>query len=164
MPRVKAEALPSRVIGRGSSPDLPQPQEPRALLFSRISERTRWMENEVARSGTLSITARSVAQVVDLLVGDEPGPRPTLAVIDLDALTAGELFHMHRIRELGWGGTLVALGKVPLSLRSSLGIHRTIPPPYAEDILCEEIHQHVLDSQASTMPIPLPHEQAITPR
>lgn len=130
--------------------------EPRALLFSRIPERTRWMENEVARSGTQATTARSVAQVVDALVGDVTGPRPTLAVIDLDALNAGELFHLHRIREQGWGGTLVALGKVPLSLRSSLGIDRTVPPPYTEDILCEEIHQHVLDSSASTMPIPLP--------
>ena len=158
MPRVKAEPIPHRFAARGSSPDLPLAPEPRALLFSRIAERTRWMENEVARSGTLSITARSVAQVVDLLVVDEPGPPPTLAVIDLGALTAGELFHIHRIREQGWGGTLVALGKVPLSLRSSLGIHRTVPPPYTEDILCEEIHQHVLDSQASTMPIPVPPE------
>lgn len=142
-------------FSRGSQPDLAF-TEPRALLFSRLPERTRWMENEVARSGTPAIAARSVAQVVDVLVGDAPGPRPTLAIIDLDALNAGELFHLHRIREHGWGGTLVVLGKVPLSLRSSLGIDRTVPPPYVEDVLCEEVAQHVLDSQASTMPIPLP--------
>ncbi len=160
MPRVKAEPIPHSFAACGSAFDLPI-QEPRALLFSRISERTRWMENEVARSGTQATTARSVTQVVELLTGEAA---PTLAVIDLDALTAGELFHLHRIRELGWGGTLVALGKVPLSLRSSLGINRTVAPPYTEDILCEEIHQHVLDSQASTMPIPLPLETAITSR
>lgn len=130
--------------------------EPRALVFSRLPERTRWMENELARSGTAAFTARSVAQVVDLLVGDLPVPRPTLAIIDLDALSGGELFHLHRIRELGWTGTLVTLGKVPPSLRSSLGIDRTIAPPYVEDALCDEVQQHVLHSQASTMPIPLP--------
>lgn len=135
---------------------MPVSSEPHALLFSRIPERARWMENEVGRSGIATIAARSVAQVVELLVGDGQATRPTLAVIDLDALDAGELFHLHRIREHGWGGTLVALGKVPLSLRSSLGIDRTVPPPYAEDVLCEEIQQHVLDSQASTMPIPIP--------
>jgi len=114
------------------------------------------MENEIRRSGTPSTSVRSVAQIVDHLAGDIAGPRPTLAIIDLDALDAGELFHLHRIRELGWGGTLVALGKVPMSLRSSLGIDRTVPPPYAEDVLCEEILRHVQDSQAPTMPIPLP--------
>lgn len=160
MPRVKAEPLLRSFVARGSTPDLLS-HEPRALLFSRIQERTRWMENEVARSGARVTTARSVAQVVDLLTGDEA---PTLAVIDLDALTAGELFHLHRIREQGWGGTLVGLGKVPLSLRSSLGIDRTVPPPYTEDVLREEIHQHVQDSQAPTMPIPLPLETTFTSR
>lgn len=97
MPRVKAEPLPRSFVARGSTPDLLS-HEPRALLFSRIPERTRWMENEVARSGTRVTTARSVGQLVDLLTGAEA---PTLAVIDLDALTAGELFHLHRIREQG---------------------------------------------------------------
>lgn len=152
MPRVKAEPLPQG-FSRGSQPEI-QLLEPRALLFSRVPERMRWMENELARSGTLSTTARSVAQVVDLLLGD--GARMTLAIIDLDALDAGELFHLHRIREYGWGGTLVTLGKVPMSLRSSLGIDRTVAPPYVEDVLCDEVQQHVQDSQASTMPIPLP--------
>jgi hypothetical protein len=153
MPRAKAEPLPQG-FSRGSQPEI-QLLEPRALLFSRVPERTRWMENELARSGTLSTTARSVAQVVELLVGGN-APAMTLAIIDLDALDGGELFHLHRIREYGWGGTLVTLGKVPMSLRSSLGIDRTVAPPYVEDVLCDEVQQHVQDSQASTMPIPLP--------
>lgn len=114
------------------------------------------MENELARCGTASIQARSVAHVVASLVGLADGPRPQLAIIDLDALTAGELFHLHRIREQGWGGTLVALGKVPLSLRASLGIARTIPPPFVEDSLCDEVVRHVEDSKATTVPILLP--------
>ena len=155
MPRVKVDPLTlCPYVAQGSLSSLSSVVEARALLFSRLPERTRWMEHEVGRTGIAATTARSVGQVVEVLLGD--GPRPTLAIIDLDALNAGELFHLHRIREQGWGGTLVALGKVPLSLRSSLGIDRTVPPPYAEDVLCEEIHQHVLDSQASTMPIPLP--------
>lgn len=157
MPRAKA-ASPPPSFARGSAADLHVICEPRALLFSRLPERSRWMESEVVRTGLVVSTARNVAQLVELLVGEttDPRPRPTLAIIDLDALSAGELFHLHRIRELGWGGTLVALGKVPMSLRSSLGIARTVSPPFVEDALREEVQQHVLDSQASTMPIPLP--------
>ena len=155
MARDRVEPLP-HTFARGTSSALPIVGEPRAILFSRIAERSRWMENEVARSGTHATSVHSITQLVELLVGDVPGSRPTLAVIDLDGLDAGELFYLHRIRELGFGGTLVVLGKVPFSLRTSMGIDRMVMPPYAEDVLCEEIHQHLHDSQASTVPIPLP--------
>jgi hypothetical protein len=154
MPGPRAPSLPHH-FGRGSSSNISI--QHRAVLYARLPERLRWMENETARSGMPAQVALCVAQLVDILVGERgKHSRPQLAIIDLDTLSAGELFHLHRIRELGWGGTLVTLGKVPLSLRSSLGIDRTIAPPYTEDSLREEIVQHREESQASTMPIPIP--------
>jgi hypothetical protein len=143
-------------MARGSAAKLEIVTDVRALVYSRFPERTRWMENELARSGTPPQVARNIAHVVQLLTGMTDAPRPQLLVVDLDALTAGELFHLHRIRELGWGGTLIVLGKIPMSLRASLGIDRAVPPPYVEDALTETVSQHVHDSTATTTPIPLP--------
>jgi hypothetical protein len=112
------------------------------------------MESELVRASTSWVVARSIAAVVEMLTGAE-GTRPQTLIIDLDALTAGELFHLHRIRERGWGGRLIALGKIPMSLRASLGIDRSIAPPYVEDVLCEDLVQHAQESQATTMPLPL---------
>jgi hypothetical protein len=146
--------LPPHHFGLGSSN---LSIETRAVIYARLPERLRWMESETTRAGMPAQVALCVAQLVDVVVGERGRQsRPQLVIIDLDALSAGELFHLHRIREFGWCGTLVALGKVPMSLRSSLGIDRTIPPPFTEDALREEIAQHVEDSQASTMPIPIP--------
>jgi hypothetical protein len=141
-------------MARGSAAKIAVVSDARAIVYSRVPERTRWMENELARSGTPTLAARGIAQLVQILISTD-GPKPQLLVIDLDALTAGELFHLHRIREQGWGGTLIALGKIPMSLRASLGIDRSLPPPYVEDALCEEVAQHVQDSTATTKPIPL---------
>jgi len=128
----------------------------RIVIYSRVVERTRWMENELVRSAADVTIACNVADVIDLLIGGRDRPRPQMLVIDLDALSGGELFHIHRIREHGWGGTLLALGKVPLSLRSSLGIDRTLPPPYVENALYDEVVHHLADSTATTVPIPIP--------
>jgi hypothetical protein len=142
-------------LARGSLSAIPVVGDRCAVIFSRLPERSRWMENELMRSGTHAVSASSVAQLVSLLT--EPDrTRPPLVVIDLDALTAGELFHLHRIREQGWGGSLFALGRVPMSLRSSMGIDRALPPPFVEDALCEEVVQHREDSKSTTVPIPLP--------
>lgn len=155
MARSRRPTLPE-VFGRGSQMNLEVITELRAVVFSLVPERVRWMETELSRGNTASMTGRDVAHVVDLLVGAIAGVRPRLAIVDLDALSAGELFQLHQIRELGWTGALIALGKVPASLKSSLGIDRTIAPPYVEDVLFEQLAQHLHDSQASTMPIPLP--------
>lgn len=146
----------ARSLGRGSKASLEVLPELRVVVFSPVAERVRWMEGELARSATPTIVAHSVAQVVNLLVGTIAGLRPRLAVIDLDPISAGDLFHLHQIRERGWTGTLIALGRVPASLRISLGIDRAVAPPYAEDVLGEELASHTYDSQAATTPIPLP--------
>ncbi len=127
--------------------------ELRAILYSPLPERTRWMANEIARLGMQSMVACNVTQVVAMVA---TSLHPQLAVIDLDTLSAGELFHLHRIREVGWAGTLIALGKVPPSLRRSMGIDRAIVPPYTEGALGQEIAAHLQDSHALTMPIPIP--------
>src|SRR5687768_15261699 len=116
-----------RTLARGTK--RPATPRVRAIVYSPIEERTRWIETELARSDTLLQVARSVAHVVSALVED-PAPRPQILVIDLDALTPGEILDLHAIREHGWTGTVVALGRVPASLRASLGVARAIAAPF----------------------------------
>ncbi len=125
------------------------------VIYSRIPERLRWMETELARGSARVAVARDVAEVVELVIGARRS-HPQMLVIDLDTLSGGELFHIHRIREAGWGGPVFALGKIPISLRASLGIERTLPPPYIEDALRDEIEHYLQGSTAPTTPIPIP--------
>jgi hypothetical protein len=125
-----------------------------AIVYAPTEERGRWVEQELARGSTTIQVAAGVAEVVAALVEDS-GPRPQILIIDLDALTAGELFHLHQIRELGWCGTIVALGAVPPSLRVSLKITRVIPPPFVEDALADEVIKHRCATEMQTMPLPI---------
>ena len=151
-------------MARNHAPRLPRPfaaqldieSDIRAVAFSRVSERRRWIENELGRCGRPTLIPQSIAELVQILLGETGAPRPQLLVIDLDALTAGELFHLHRIRERGWSGTLIVLGRVPPSLRVSLGVDRALLPPFVEDALSEVVARHVHGSNATTVPIPLP--------
>jgi hypothetical protein len=125
-----------------------------AIVYSPTAERGRWVEHELARGGTTVQHAAGVKDVVSALI-DDTGPRPQILVIDLDALSAGELFHLHQIREAGWCGTIVALGMIPPSLRVSLKINRVIPPPFVEDALADEIIKHRCATEMQTMPLPI---------
>lgn len=123
------------------------------IVYSPIEDRQRWVENELSDGNATIQLARSVAHVVAALVED-PAPRPQLLVIDIDALSAGELFHLHQIRERGWFGAVVALGSVPVSLRVSLGIVRAIGVPFIPDALRQELVKHRCAVECQTTQIP----------
>jgi hypothetical protein len=140
-----------RTLARGTKQ--PATARVRALAYSPLEERMRWIERELVRADALLQVARSVANVVSALV-DDPAPRPQILIIDIDALTPGEILDLHAIRERGWTGSVVALGRVPASLRSSLGVERAIAAPFIEDALCDEISKHRCAVETQTMQIP----------
>ena len=144
-----------RTFARGTRNEIDDPTGVRAIVYAPAPERQRWVEQELIRKSTIIQVGRSVSHLVAALVED-PAPRPQVLVIDLDALDAGELFHLHQIRERGWCGTIVALGRVPHALRASLGIDTVIAPPFVEDALGEAIAKHREDLSHVTVPIPLP--------
>jgi hypothetical protein len=147
-----ADHVHPRTLARGTRADELATRV--TTIVYAAEDRIRWIENELARGKSAVQTARNVAGVVDALVED-PAPRPQILVIDVDALSPGELLHLHAVREQGWTGKIVALGRVPAALRTSLKIARVIPPPYVEDALCDEIVQHRLALESKTTQIPL---------
>jgi hypothetical protein len=109
-----------------------------AIVYSPDPERQRWIERELSRDPVTIQSTTDIGDVVSALIPDG-GPHPQFLVIDIDALDAGELFHLHQVRDAGWCGTIVALGHIPPSLRSSLKIARAIPPPFIDSALTDEI-------------------------
>lgn len=136
-----------RAIARGTQK--PAVTAARVIVYSPIEAHVQWAEAEAARAGAVIQLARTVGQVVAALV-DDPPPRPQILVIDLDALSPGELMQLHQVREQGWCGVIVALGRVPAALRGSLKITRSIPPPYVEHALSDEIDKHRSAVQSKT--------------
>jgi hypothetical protein len=94
----------------------------------------------------------SVAQVVSALVEDPP-PRPQILVADFDDMSAGELMHLHVLREQGWFGRIIALGGVPPALRSSLAIERVLAVPRARHALRDAITNAGFLAATTKLPI-----------
>ncbi len=95
----------------------------RALVLAPAHET--WVRAELAGTGLRTRFVQSVHDVVMALV-EAPPPRPQILIIDFAALSAGELLHLHSIREQGWFGNVIAIGRIPLSVRTSLGIERAV--------------------------------------
>ena len=124
----------------------------RVLVYAPDPHCVNWIEQELVQQPVSVLTARTVAEVVRTLVEDPP-PRPQILVADLDAMTAGELLHLHSVRDEGWFGSVVALGDVPITLRLSLRIETVIIRPYPRGAL----RRHVLQAtqhDANTIRMP----------
>jgi hypothetical protein len=123
------------------------------LVYVPTPERKYWVDQELRIDTTVQV-AHEVEEVVAALVEDSRA-RPQVLVIDVDPLSAGELFHLHHIRERGWCGAIIALGQVPPSLRASLQITRVIRTPLVENALAEELGNYRFATQERTMPCPI---------
>ena len=93
-----------------------------------------WIEDELTHETITLQVARSVPHAVSALVEDPP-PRATILVCDFDALGAADTMQLHQIRERGWFGAIIGLGRVPDPLRVSLSIGTVIGPPYRAGVL-----------------------------
>jgi hypothetical protein len=148
-----------RVLARGTRIKAPQAVTqpiPRpvihVMVYTPTPERKQWVEHELGVDATIQV-AHSIKELVSALVEDSR-MRPQILVIDLDPLTAGELFHLHQIRELGWCGAIIALGLVPASLRASLQITRVIRS-YLDRAISDELVKYRCATEERTMPLPI---------
>lgn len=131
----------------------------RVIVFAPAEQRAAWIDSELVRLDALVQIARSVEQIIDALVEDPP-PRPQVLVVDLDAISAGDLMYLHQIRERGWCGRIIGLGTAPQALRSSLGIERMLNTPFVRDSLSDAISE--IGFHTATKKIPLFDDAAVT--
>ncbi|MEJ7600532.1 MAG: hypothetical protein WKG01_21670 [Kofleriaceae bacterium] len=125
------------------------------MVYSPSTATASWVERELFAVGTIIQIARSIPKLVGQLTDDTQQTRPQVLVIDLEGLSAGELMNLHEIRELGWFGTMIALGTVPPELRSSLQIDRVIETPLTQTgALTEAITKHRREMYARTIQLP----------
>lgn len=114
-PRLRARATPRFAMSSDAGV--------RALVLAPRHEQ--WIERELVGTAMHARFARSVGEVVAALVDSAP-PRPQMLIIDLESLSVGELLELHTVREQGWFGSVIAIGRVALSLRTSLQVERAI--------------------------------------
>src|SRR5262249_23689962 len=126
--------------------------EVRAIAYSPTSHRIKWIEGELGRDGTVLQVSRNIPGIVSALI-DDPAPHPQVLVLDLDGMTPGELMHLHVIREQGWFGSIIALGKVPDLLKISLAIETVLTPPFVRDSLRDAIAGLGLRAATTQLPV-----------
>jgi hypothetical protein len=124
----------------------------RILAYAPGSSREAWILNDLARVDALVQVARSAPHVISALVEDPP-PVPAMLVVDFDHMPAAEMLMLHTIRERGWCGEIVAVGTIPMPLRSSLGIERVVAASAPSGALAREIEG--VGFQAQTIRIPM---------
>lgn len=116
-----------RLRARGTRAYVTKGDAVRALAYTNDAAHREWLGAGLAQLGVGLEFSRNVAELVCTLI-DNPPPRPQLLFIDFSVLTPGELLHLHTVRDHGWFGTVIALGKVSLALRQSLGIDKMLEP------------------------------------
>jgi hypothetical protein len=144
-------ALHPRVFARGTKRELSGGGDVRAIAYSPTPHRIKWIENELDRDGTMLQVSRNITGIVAALL-DDPPPHPQILVLDLDGMSAGELMYLHVVREQGWFGSIIALGKVPDLLRISLSIDQVLTPPFVRDSLRDAIAALHLRAETTQMP------------
>jgi len=139
-----------RVHLRGAEPSAAAGEQVRVLVYAPIH--MTWIETELAHKAVIVQIAFSIDHVVSALVEDPP-PRPQILVADFDAMQAGEIMHLHLLREQGWFGRIIALGDLPSSLRSSLAIERVLTAPFVRDALREAITDPGFVAATTRLPV-----------
>jgi hypothetical protein len=101
----------------------------RVIVFAPEPELAQWIDDELVSEPLAVQIARTIVGVISALVEDPP-PRPQILIADFDAMTAADLLHLHKIRDRGWFGSLIALGGVPDELCNTLNIHQVLKGPF----------------------------------
>lgn len=136
-PRLPAEALPPRGRARGTpGRDIAPNEQIRTLVYAPEESRAEWIEQELSRAPVTIQIGRRVRTIIAALVRDPP-PRPEVLIIDFDAISPADLAALHKIRQEGWFGRMIALGSVAPELCTSLGIDQVIRPPLVRDSLLD---------------------------
>jgi hypothetical protein len=124
----------------------------RVLVYAPSQGRASWIEGELQDRGVMVQIGFSVDHVVSALVEDPP-PRPQVLVADFDDIGPGEVLHLHLLREQGWFGRIIALGRVPPALRNSLLIEHVLVAPYVRDALREVVTTTGFSTTTTKLPI-----------
>ena len=111
-----------------------------------------WIEEELTHAKITLQIARSVSHVISALIEDPP-PRATILVCDFVAVDPAETMQLHQIRERGWFGAIIGLGRVPDPLRVSLSIGVVIAPPYRAHILRNAIARAGIGLATTKIPV-----------
>lgn len=157
MDRDNRTTLTPHLLARGTRRDVSSPSV-RVVMFAPNDQRASWIESELNCATIVTQIARTVEQIVCALIED-PTPRPQVLVVDLDAVTPGDLLYLHLVRERGWCGRIIGLGIVPPALRASLGIERVLNTPFVRDSLADAIQE--IGFHATTKKIPVFDDSAL---
>ena len=122
----------------------------RVMIYSADEARGAVLER--ALDGFMIQLARNTRSLINALALDPP-PRPQVLVIEIDPLSPLELLEIHRLRDSGWFGTIIALGDVPPSLRRSLGVEIMFPLAPAAALLRETISGLPFETQTTRLPV-----------
>jgi len=121
------------------------------LVYTPDPATKAWAESELSGQPVMIRFVPSVAEIVRALV-DDPPPLPQVLIADFDAMKAADVLHLHGIRERGWFGSIIALGEVAGSLKTSLNVERVLARPLGANVLRSAVSRIGLDLPTTKIP------------
>ena len=122
----------------------------RVMVYAPGSTRASWIQSELSNTDVDAQVAHDVRGVYAALL-DAPLPRPAVLILDFEHMLPIEILELHGLRERGWCGLVIGLGRVPNPLRTSLGVERVVP--IASNTLAAEIGNLGFTDQTIRIPL-----------
>jgi hypothetical protein len=107
------------------------------VAYTPAPRRQHWIDRELA--GRPLTFAGSVYEVFALLTATDPSP--PLLVIDIENIAINDMSLLLAVREAGWRGTIITLGRAHQAMRKSLQIAHSLAFPLPEDSLRDTVAQ-----------------------
>lgn len=123
----------------------------RAVAYAPAEMRAAWIEKELGSEDIVLDHASTVREVLAMAL-DDGLPRPQLLVLDFNSLSAAEVLELHSLRERGWFGTILAIGKVHPALRKSLHIEQVLGT-LVDNALRNAVSELGFDAKTRRLPI-----------
>lgn len=98
----------------------------RVLVYAPDPELRLWIEHELFGERVTSQIVDSLGDVATTLTLVPP-PWPQLLIVDVTAISSGDVETLRAVRESGWSGVVIAIGEPSETLHRALGIDLALP-------------------------------------
>lgn len=119
----------------------------RIAVFAPALSTMRWVDNELAENRADLLACSSFPRLLACIQDAR------VAIVDVDAMDFNDVGQLGQVRQGGWRGSLIALGRFDMDLRRSLRIRVFLPRPFGSEHLRKAVGDLFTDRRRKPSPL-----------